>query len=334
MLRLQAGELEAAWDDLLACHRLARLAGQGPTAVEAIQANDERGCVGDQALLQHTNLSAAQIAKMRADLDGLLPMPRIADKVDVGERFAYLGSVFTAALEPRPSAASRAASRVSLKNVGKNDMELAALDLILDAARDAEVDWNVALRMGNRWFDRLVDAVRKPTHTERMRAVEEADRELQRLLKAVNEKKLPDQWLPDDPRKLRSGLIGAACLALYAPSMESPVVCRDRDSMRFEVTKLAFAVAAYRADRGSYPATLAELLPQYLAEVPKDVFNNDSDLHYTRQGDGYLLYSVGQNGRDDGGKGFDDRKKGESWEEMQRRGEDWDDLAVRVPAKP
>jgi hypothetical protein len=36
----------------------------------------------------------------------------------------------------------------------------------------------------------------------------------------------------------------------------------------------------------------------------------------------YLLYSVGVNGKDDGGKGYDDRKSGETW----------DDLVVRVPA--
>ena len=41
-----------------------------------------------------------------------------------------------------------------------------------------------------------------------------------------------------------------------------------------------------------------------------------------RNGDGYLLYSVGENGQDDGGKQRDDAKNGESW----------DDLAVRMPA--
>lgn len=92
--------------------------------------------------------------------------------------------------------------------------------------------------------------------------------------------------------------------------------------MQFDLTKLAFALAQYRADHDSYPVTLADLVPKYVAEIPKDIFN-DSDLHYTRQDDGYLLYSVGSNGRDDGGKSYDDRTGNE----------DWDDLVVRVPAK-
>ena len=96
----------------------------------------------------------------------------------------------------------------------------------------------------------------------------------------------------------------------------------DRGTMQFDLTRLAFALAAYRADRGTYPAKLADLVPKYVAEVPKDIFSA-SELHYRQEGGGYLLYSVGLNGKDDGGKGMDDRKEGE----------DWDDIAVRVPAK-
>ena len=73
--------------------------------------------------------------------------------------------------------------------------------------------------------------------------------------------------------------------------------------MRFELDKLAFALAAYRADHGIYPVKLGDLVPKYVAEVPKDICN-DSELHYRQEADGFLLYSVGNNGRDDGGKSY------------------------------
>ncbi len=91
--------------------------------------------------------------------------------------------------------------------------------------------------------------------------------------------------------------------------------------MRVELDKLGFALASYRADHGAYPAKLAELVPNHVVEVPKDIFN-DSDLHYRREGNGYLLYSIGVNAKDDAAKSYDDRKNDE----------DWDDLVVRVPA--
>ena len=75
--------------------------------------------------------------------------------------------------------------------------------------------------------------------------------------------------------------------------------------MRFELTKLAFALAEYRARHGSYPAKLADLVPKYVAAVPQDIFSGGA-LHYTLQGDGYLLYSVGPNGKDDGGRNRED----------------------------
>ena len=89
--------------------------------------------------------------------------------------------------------------------------------------------------------------------------------------------------------------------------------------MRFELDKLSFALASYRADHGTYPAELADLAPDYVAKVPKDIFD-DSDLHYRLEGEGYLLYSVGVNAKDDGAKSYEDCKKGEGW----------DDLFVRV----
>ena len=89
MLRIGEGDLDGAWQDILACHRLARLEAQGYTLVEMLVAItiDGIAATGDEALLRHPKLSAAQIAKMRADLAKLPPMATMADKIDIGERF-------------------------------------------------------------------------------------------------------------------------------------------------------------------------------------------------------------------------------------------------------
>jgi hypothetical protein len=102
MLRVDEGKVDEAWEDLLACHRLARLAGQGPTLVEALFAIsvDETACAGDQALLRHARLTPARIARMRADLDKLPPMPKMVDKIDVFERFGYPVLAPTASTKP------------------------------------------------------------------------------------------------------------------------------------------------------------------------------------------------------------------------------------------
>jgi hypothetical protein len=61
------------------------------------------------------------------------------------------------------------------------------------------------------------------------------------------------------------------------------------------------ALAAFHADHGNYPDKLDSLVPDYLKTIPKDIFTENSPLIYRREGAGYRLYSVGQNGKDDGG---------------------------------
>jgi hypothetical protein len=101
------------------------------------------------------------------------------------------------------------------------------------------------------------------------------------------------------------------------------------------LNRLAFALAAYRADHGSYPEKLADLVPKYTATVPLDAYRaNKTSLQYRREADGYLLYSVGPNGKDDGGKTRDDASKAEeaALEAGNDVGDlkDWDDLVVRM----
>ena len=63
----------------------------------------------------------------------------------------------------------------------------------------------------------------------------------------------------------------------------------------------AIALKRYQLQQGKYPEQLADLVPQFLHEAPMDVMDGKS-LRYKLRPDGdYLLYSVGEDGVDDGG---------------------------------
>jgi hypothetical protein len=70
----------------------------------------------------------------------------------------------------------------------------------------------------------------------------------------------------------------------------------------------ALALRAYKLEKGIYPATLNELVPAYLPTIPQDVFDN-KPLRYKRDGATYKLWSIGPDGRDDGGKAALDKTK-------------------------
>jgi hypothetical protein len=316
MLRISEGKIDDAWHDLLNCHHFARLTGQGGTLVDALVGItiDGMACAADRALLQNTKLTPAQIAKMRADLDKLPPMPGMADKLDLAERFIFLDCTAAAARE----GPSGLAKLTDGGGTSKSTMES-----LTDSLATSAVDWDVALRIGNSWYDRMVAAARKPTRAERVKATNQFERDLRQMAERAKDPKSFALSLLGNPRKAISERVGQLLIALLLPATQAALVAEDRQTMQSDVTRLAFALAAYHADHNAYPAKLADLAPRYVNEVPKDIFSNDADLRYTLQDGGYLLYSVGRNGKDDGGRGYyDDRKNNE----------DWDDLAVRITA--
>jgi hypothetical protein len=81
--------------------------------------------------------------------------------------------------------------------------------------------------------------------------------------------------------------------------------------------QIACALERYHLAHGEYPETLDALAPQFMEKIPHDIIGGQP-LHYRRTDDGkFLLYSIGWNEKDDGGKvvltkgGSVDREKGD-----------------------
>jgi hypothetical protein len=70
---------------------------------------------------------------------------------------------------------------------------------------------------------------------------------------------------------------------------------------QMRVGQIGLAVERYRLGVGELPDTLGELVPTYLDSVPRDPFGG-GELRYKRLEKGYVVYSIGQDGSDDGGK--------------------------------
>ena len=65
---------------------------------------------------------------------------------------------------------------------------------------------------------------------------------------------------------------------------------------------LQLSLHAYELEHGKYPVKLDELMPKYLANAPMDPFTSGAEYKYNRRSNGYMLYSVGPDLKDDGGK--------------------------------
>ena len=91
----------------------------------------------------------------------------------------------------------------------------------------------------------------------------------------------------------------------------APVVCIETNGRtQISFLRTALALQAYRSLHGQYPQTLTQLTPAILPKVPADPFGGDAPLRYRRNSAGYLLYSIGPDGRDDHGQAIDDYRPG------------------------
>ena len=84
-----------------------------------------------------------------------------------------------------------------------------------------------------------------------------------------------------------------------------------------DLARVACALERFRLAHSDYPETLDALAPQFIKKLPHDLING-LPLHYRRTDDGrFILYSVGWDEKDDGGKvfiaknGTVDREKGD-----------------------
>jgi hypothetical protein len=68
-----------------------------------------------------------------------------------------------------------------------------------------------------------------------------------------------------------------------------------------DCARTALAIQRYRLAMAHLPDKLSDLVPVYLDTVPKDPFDGNQ-LRYKKLPTGFVIYSIGQDKTDDGGK--------------------------------
>jgi hypothetical protein len=93
-------------------------------------------------------------------------------------------------------------------------------------------------------------------------------------------------------------------VALMLPAITAAASAEDRARTKLDLVNLAIALERYRARHSQYPRQLEALAPDFAATIPNDSFA-DRPFAYQPTEKGYLLYSFGKNGNDDGGRSYD-----------------------------
>jgi hypothetical protein len=308
MLHLGHANAGAAWRELLTCHRLGRLLiVRGGTLFEALvgMAVEQIACRGDLVFLAHSKADARTIEGCMRDLRALPPLPDLADKIDLGERLWTLDTLMQV-------------DRVGISILSEWDLEAGRFvehgfsDDVLKG-----IDWDPGLESVNTWYDRMVAALREEDRNTRNHELTQIESQVLKLKSQFDGELWASPKNASPPSALRGHVVGYWSLSHALASFQKVRVVGDRTAQCYENTIVAFALARYRQDNGKYPDKLDALTPKYLPQVPKDLFSGGA-LLYKPNADGYLLYSVGVNGKDDGGR-------------TQEEQAGCDDLVVRMP---
>jgi hypothetical protein len=84
-------------------------------------------------------------------------------------------------------------------------------------------------------------------------------------------------------------------------SIQRAEMRHNRVAAHVRLLTAELAVRCYQSEQGSVPEGLEQLVPKYLQRVPIDPLSGHS-LVYRSQGTNWVLYSVGEDGVDDGGQ--------------------------------
>jgi hypothetical protein len=318
------GDIERAWQDILGCHRLARWVAGGPSMEQIVAfAISDLANHATLALLGRGRISAIQAERIRGDIQSLVEFGSLVDSYNTFERLKHLDLVL-------------------MLRSGKPGIWQKALhvpDNLLKLAR-VPADWNIALSRGNEFYDHLVTVVQMPPGRARDEAVYEIHDDLDRLPEDFPRRARPLAQLNE--RDL-GDLHARATVALFAPHLDSVLYAHERANTKLHLLRLVAALAVYRAEVGAYPDKLDDLVPRVLEKLPVDLYGTRPFV-YRRDAEGYLLYSVGRDGTDDGGSNartrtFEGRRVDELDEAAAANAAakmpvNSDDISVRVPRPP
>jgi len=199
--------------------------------------------------------------------------------------------------EPSPSVSAEWEKLLKECERGLNLGKVVSAERILTLAMMARTmpkDMRAFLTEGN--ADLAVD-VQWPASPVLRYAVALYLRNMSRIADAVKQP-WPDVW--ESVRQIEQEKPGFMQGALMPP-MTRVVGPTGGSIAKCRCVRVALMVESYRREKGNIPNSLRELVPQFGQEIPADPFTG-RDLLYRVRPDGFVVYSVFENGRDDDGE--------------------------------
>jgi hypothetical protein len=276
MLRLGEGDTPGAWHDLDSLLRYGdKIADTpGPLVCRLVAMALLSSASGaTQTLIRDGHPADTLLAEMQRSLRSAIDWAPLAESVDTFERLYALDAITAKFTNP--------------------SKPMALFFPIRFPFRILAADPNVPLRAANIYLDAIVDAVSEPTRDDRRLAWQViAD-----TLEALPNSEAPRRKLFQPCHETISERLSRRSLSSFLPDLKASLDTTDRAHAALVLADCAAAIERHRLATGQPPASLADLVPAFLAEVPLDPFT-DSSIGY-RIADGRWTLWSGTDPEDD-----------------------------------
>jgi hypothetical protein len=227
-----------------------------------------------------------------SEFDAIGPASRISDALDQGERYYGISEVI--ALAKSTNVGERLVGPINLTTFQAEPLPA----LIHQTLCRCSVDWNIALKRLNATYDQAVTAAKIVNGRDRRIALQPIDAEIEAAQERVQStaSALSRTWTST----ARGELAADVLQSVLTFGFEHYAIIEDINRINRALTRTIIALAIYRDKNGEYPDSLDDLAPDVLAIAPVDPVYG-GPLGYRRTDDGFLVYSLGFNGADDGG---------------------------------
>jgi len=301
---------QEARKDLLACHRLARqIKPNVMVELGYCLLLEEMAFQVDLVLLEKAAFTKEEILAWRKEWESLPPLPSIVSIWENGQRIALLNLI-------------QECNQHGFENIqflGKSgSVDWTKVETIVEIA-----DYDHFLQEYFGWFQSFDQVVRNPDIHKKAQA-------FQAFIQDLDEKKpiVFQSWewymLRLKSWEIQKQRLGDSRGLLFSqvtlPVLGNFLASSDIQEQNQILFRTALALTLYRLDKKEYPEMLENLIPEYLKEKPVDLFQS-APLVYQTTKEGFQLYSVGTNQKNEEGFGPNDLPQG-------------DDLVVRFPPKP
>jgi len=300
-LQIANGQFEEAKADILCAHRLARLLAKGPLKLQFLlgRALERNALEAGEVLLKLAEFPQKSLEGWANDLDALPGKTSLTNFVNLGQRSFYLESTMLMnQIGP---------SEFYLHKLNQEEVDVKKLSKISNIT----LDYDDALVSINNAVDFILDCFGENSFLKSIDLLNSAyDSALQKVNNNNSNYVYEILWLNLYKRRLLPNKHAENIRLLMLGVTRRSAVADARVSEREDLFRLALALAIHRKAKGSFPEKLEELVPAFLKEIPGDRFSNRG-LIYDKGDDGYILYSVGPNGKDEQGRGPDDVPPGD-----------------------